>query len=67
MQYATEIDEVVANRYGNRYLVDEVPSKHLPDVGMPLARDIALACQTLDHKGGIHESERTRVKTATGY
>jgi glutamate decarboxylase len=32
-----------------------------------LAQDIAEACATLDQKGGLHESERARVKTATGY
>jgi glutamate decarboxylase len=32
-----------------------------------LAADIAQACETLDQKGGLHASERERVKTATGY
>jgi glutamate decarboxylase len=32
-----------------------------------LVDDIAAACETLDHKGGLHESERQRVKTGTGY
>ena len=29
--------------------------------------DLALACETLDHKGGLHEIDRKRVKTGTGY
>jgi glutamate decarboxylase len=32
-----------------------------------LGDDIAQACATLDKKGGVHESERKRVKTGTGY
>ncbi len=32
-----------------------------------LADDIDHACDTLDQKGGLHESERKRVKTGTGY
>jgi glutamate decarboxylase len=32
-----------------------------------LADDIAEACQTLKQKGGLHELERRRVKTGTGY
>jgi glutamate decarboxylase len=32
-----------------------------------LADDIAEACDTLRQKGGLHELDRRRVKTATGY
>jgi len=32
-----------------------------------LADDTALACATLENKGGAHSSERKRVKTGTGY
>ena len=32
-----------------------------------LAADIAQACETLDKKGGLHEVDRKRVKTGTGY
>ena len=32
-----------------------------------LADDIAAACKTLQHKGGLHKSERRRVKTSVGY
>jgi glutamate decarboxylase len=32
-----------------------------------LGNDIAQACATLDKKGGVHELERKRVKTGTGY
>lgn len=32
-----------------------------------LATDIAQACETLERKGGLHELDRRRVKTGTGY
>ena len=32
-----------------------------------LADDIAQACETLSQKGGLHERERRRAHTATGY
>ena len=32
-----------------------------------LANDIAEACATLEKKGGLHEVDRKRVKTGTGY
>ena len=32
-----------------------------------LADDLATACETLDKKGGLHEIDRKRVKTGTGY
>jgi glutamate decarboxylase len=32
-----------------------------------LATDLADACHTLDQKGGLHEIDRQRVKTGTGY
>ena len=32
-----------------------------------LADDIAQACETLSVKGGLHELDRQRVKTGTGY
>jgi glutamate decarboxylase len=47
-----------------RALVKETLSREMVDT---LAGDIARACQTLDDKGSIHEAERQRVKTATGY
>jgi glutamate decarboxylase len=34
---------------------------------LTLASDIAQACETLDKKGGLHEIDRQRVKTGTGY
>jgi glutamate decarboxylase len=32
-----------------------------------LADDIAQACETLAVKGGLHDRDRRRVKTGTGY
>jgi glutamate decarboxylase len=36
-------------------------------LALTLASDIADACETLDKKGGLHEIDRKRVKTGTGY
>jgi glutamate decarboxylase len=47
-----------------RVVVRETLSREMIET---LAADIARACQTLDDKGAVHESERRRVKTATGY
>jgi glutamate decarboxylase len=47
-----------------RALVKETFSREQVDT---LAEDIALACKTLEEKGGAHEAERKRVKTGTGY
>jgi glutamate decarboxylase len=47
-----------------RALVKETLSREMVDT---LAEDIAQACQTLEEKGGAHESERKRVKTSVGY
>ena len=32
-----------------------------------LAGDLAEACRTLNRKGGLHELDRRRVKTGSGY
>jgi glutamate decarboxylase len=47
-----------------RALVKQTLSREQVD---RLADDIALACATLEKKGGAHPSERKRVKTGTGY
>ncbi len=47
-----------------RALVKQTLSREQVD---RLADDIALACTTLEKKGGAHPSERKRVKTGTGY
>ncbi|WP_425953684.1 glutamate decarboxylase [Xylanimonas sp. McL0601] len=36
-------------------------------MALTLASDLAAACDTLDRKGGLHELDRKRVKTGTGY
>jgi len=36
-------------------------------LALTLADDIAEACETLAVKGGLHELDRRRVKTGTGY
>lgn len=47
-----------------RALVKQTLSREQVD---RLADDIALACTTLEKKGGAHSSERKQVKTGTGY
>ena len=47
-----------------RALVKETLSHAL---AATLADDMAEACDTLKQKGGLHPSERKRVKTGTGY
>jgi glutamate decarboxylase len=47
-----------------RALVKQTLSRTLV---MTLADDLADACETLDRKGGLHELDRKRVKTGTGY
>jgi glutamate decarboxylase len=47
-----------------RALVKETMSREHVDA---LGDDIRQACETLEKKGGAHESERKRVKTGTGY
>jgi glutamate decarboxylase len=47
-----------------RALVKETLSHAL---AATLADDIAEACETLKQKGGLHESERRRVKSGAGY
>jgi glutamate decarboxylase len=36
-------------------------------IALTLAADIAQACETLERTGGLHELDRRRVKTGTGY
>jgi len=47
-----------------RALVKTGLSRDLIDT---LAAGTAQACKTLTEKGGAHEHERKRIKTATGY
>jgi glutamate decarboxylase len=47
-----------------RALVKETLSREHVDT---LAADIRQACDTLEKKGGTHQSERSRVHTGTGY
>ena len=47
-----------------RALVKETLGHSMIDT---LGEDIAEACRTLDQKGGLHEIDRQRVKTGTGY
>jgi glutamate decarboxylase len=60
---APPIDEAVAARYGNRYLVDEAPSKHFPDVGMDAINAMRLVEQELFLEGDPQHNLATFVTT----
>ena len=47
-----------------RVLVKETFSESLASA---FVGDLVQACTTLDSKGGLHELDRQRVKTGTGY
>jgi glutamate decarboxylase len=47
-----------------RALVKETLSREHVDT---LARDIEEACNTLEKKGGVHESERKKIVTGPGH
>jgi glutamate decarboxylase len=61
--YATEIDEAVALRYGNRFLVDEAPSSEMPDVGMPAPEAMRLIAEDLTLEGDPQRNLATFVTT----
>ncbi len=47
-----------------RALVKQTLTREMVDT---LIADIGEACDSLEKKGGAHESERAKVKTGTGY
>jgi glutamate decarboxylase len=61
--YATEIDEAVATRYGNRFLIEEVPDNELPDVGMPGQDAMRLIAEELTLEGDPQRNLATFVTT----
>jgi glutamate decarboxylase len=61
--YATEIDEAVAIRYGNRFLIDEVPDRDFPDVGMPAEEAMRLVSEELTLEGDPQRNLATFVTT----
>jgi glutamate decarboxylase len=60
---AAQIDEAVAARYGNRYLIDEAPDKHFPDVGMGSVNAMRLVGQELFLDGDPQHNLATFVTT----
>jgi glutamate decarboxylase len=61
--YATEIDEAVATRYGNRFLIEEAPDRELPDVGMPGQDAMRLIAEELTLEGDPQRNLATFVTT----
>src|SRR3954451_6525168 len=63
VQHATEIDPAMAARYGNRFLVDEVPSMALPEEGMPAPEAMRLIAEDLTLEGNPQRNLATFVTT----
>ena len=63
MHHATEIDPAMAARYGNRFLVDEVPSMALPEAGMPAPEAMRLIAEDLTLEGNPQRNLATFVTT----
>jgi len=60
---ASEIDEAIAARYGNRYLIAEAPGKHFPDAGMGSVNAMRLVGQELFMDGDPQHNLATFVTT----
>ena len=63
MHHATEFDPAMAARYGNRFLVNEVPSMALPEVGMPAPEAMRLIAEDLTLEGNPQRNLATFVTT----
>src|SRR5215204_3227736 len=63
MAYATDIDGAVATRYGNRFLVEDVPDGHLPDVGMSATDAMRLVAEELTLEADPQRNLATFVTT----
>jgi glutamate decarboxylase len=60
---ATEIDTELAARYGNRFVVDEVPSRAFPEAGMPAPEAMRLIMEDLTLEGNPQRNLATFVTT----
>jgi glutamate decarboxylase len=60
---ATQIDEAVAARYGNRYLIEEAPSRQFPGVGIGSVNAMRLVSQELFMDGDPQHNLATFVTT----
>src|SRR4026209_1599725 len=63
VHHATEIDPALAVRYGNRFLVNEVPSVDLPEVGMAAPEAMRLIAEDLTLEGNPQRNLATFVTT----
>ena len=63
MHQATEIDTELAARYGNRFVVDEVPSTAFPKAGMPAPEAMRLIMEDLTLEGNPQRNLATFVTT----
>jgi glutamate decarboxylase len=60
---ATASEETKAARYGNRFVVEEAPSKRFPDVGMPPTEAMRLIAEELTLEGDPQHNLATFVTT----
>jgi len=61
--HATNIDEAAVGRYGNRFIVEEAPSKTFPDIGMPAGDVMRLIAEELTLEGDPQHNLATFVTT----
>ena len=63
MAHRTEVPDVLASRYGNRFLTDDVPSKQFPETGMPALEALRLIEGELVFDGEPQHNLATFVTT----
>src|SRR3954453_2106331 len=61
--HVAQIDDAVADRYGNRFLTEEVPTSVFPDVGMPAQEAMRLVGEDLMLEGDPQHNLATFVTT----
>jgi len=61
--HATEFDDVLAGRYGNRFVTEQAPSRQFPDVGMAAQDAMRLVSQELELEGDPMRNLATFVTT----
>jgi glutamate decarboxylase len=63
VEQATQFDDAVASRYGNRFITEEVPAKRFPDVGMGAQDAMRLVAEELTLDGDPQHNLATFVTT----
>jgi glutamate decarboxylase len=63
MTTAAELEEAKAVRYGNRFVIEEAPSKRFPDIGMPPTEAMRLIAEEMMLEGDPQHNLATFVTT----